>query len=128
MKHQSPPRDPADLHRLAEAIACGAQLSEADRLDVAAALRALVLPAADPSRILISCRREFFADRSERGAAQEIETGMRRYAASGWLHDRAAATCPQRIVGKVQARYWALLKISTKPLGAERIRKLLCSQ
>lgn len=118
------PLSPAEIRRIADAIESG----ELQERAATAALRGLVLPAsrfAKQDALIFNCRLCYFVDRSDREAGREIEVGLNRYAASAWSRDQGAAACPERIVGKVQGAYWAILKACPRQPSAERIRKIL---
>ncbi|WP_145831426.1 hypothetical protein [Bradyrhizobium huanghuaihaiense] len=98
----------SDLHRLAAALEAGAELTEADRIAAAEALRA-VMPAkhAERDALIQDCRRRYFADLADHAAAHEISRGLSRYAASGWRRDRAAVAPPGK--GTRTEMYWLIL-------------------
>lgn len=118
------------LRRIAEAFEAGDELSASQRRVAVAALRrqALVLPAAvfiQRDALIVRCRFEFFAQRSDHDAAQEIASDWRRYAAAGWIRERSHEACPARHAGSLKALLWAIMKISPRVLSAERIRKIV---
>ncbi|MET3965430.1 hypothetical protein [Bradyrhizobium sp. S3.9.1] len=120
----------ADFHRIADAIEAGADLSSEQRILVAAALRlqALTLPAArhdERDRLLIECRRKFYAGRTDHDAAHELATDWRRYAAAGWIRERSCEVCPPRHIGTSREFFWLILRQSPRVLSAERIRKIV---
>ncbi|MGY3575501.1 hypothetical protein [Bradyrhizobium sp. USDA 4504] len=97
-----------NLHRLAEVLAAGAELSVSDRAAAAEALRA-VMPArhAERDSLIVDCRRRYFAELADHAAAHEISRGLSRYAAGAWRRDRSAATPPA--TGRTEL-YWMILR------------------
>ncbi|MGY3233360.1 hypothetical protein ACVMAJ_000250 [Bradyrhizobium sp. USDA 4448] len=96
-----------------------------------AELEALVTPAAvraERDALYFWIRENFFAAHSDNDAAIEIERGLGRYAASAWLRDRSALTCPPRLVGTLNGAFWRLMHLSPKPLRPSTIRALIARQ
>jgi hypothetical protein len=121
--------DVADHLYLAAAIESGAELTAEDRRAVADMLRRVTLPPArngERDRMLIECRRKFYAGRTDHDASQEIAFKWRRYAASGWRLERERDTCPPNRIGKVEEALFKIMKMwPGKPLSASRIRTIV---
>ncbi|WP_338690422.1 hypothetical protein V5279_28965 [Bradyrhizobium sp. 26S5] len=116
-----------DLHRLAEAIAAGADLTSEERAAAAQALRAISRPRnATRDEILADGMARFCGHLpSARAQAEAFGAGWRRYEAGAWLHERLLDQPPARRVGKIEYVYWQALKIYPHVLGAERLRRLV---
>lgn len=117
-----------DLHRLAEALASGAELSAADRTAAAEALRRSIAPSKFSGRDqqVVDCLQQFYGGRrSLRDASEEMAAALGRYHATPWLRDRRATECPSRIAGGAQGAFWLILKTVDRPLSADRIRRIV---
>ncbi|SFO25797.1 hypothetical protein SAMN05216330_102436 [Bradyrhizobium sp. Ghvi] len=117
------------MRRIAEALEAGDELSAEQRRVTAAALRqALTLPPttfAERDALIVECRRRFFPSRTDHDAAQEIAVTWRRYAATGWLRERAAETCPPRSVGTLRGALWEIMRILPRVLSVRQIRRIV---
>jgi hypothetical protein len=119
----------ADIARLVDALERGDPLDHDDVRE----LLELALAQRKPTRfdlraeIIYSAAEGFFQGCSAHDAAKSIAAGLGRYRATAWGRESLLSDCPQRHAGKVQSAYWQMLKTCDRPLGVDRIRKLLGS-
>ncbi|WP_456821823.1 hypothetical protein [Bradyrhizobium sp. USDA 4502] len=131
-----------DLHRLAEALAAGADLTPEERAAAAEALRAasLVLMPTKPGQRSASTRMAqaehqqllrtmmstFYAGQSASAAADGIAQRLARYRSGpDWKRDRTADSIAYR--DTLRGHCWAVLRVIDRPLSARRIRALLAT-
>lgn len=68
-----------------------------------------------------ACRR-FFPGLSRREQADQLSKAMVRYAATGWIVDRAAERMPARHNGRLTGYLWQAMKARPVVLGPDAIR------
>ena len=72
--------------------------------------------------------REFFPNLSKARQAYELHRRFSRYETTSWRRDKGAhVTCPERLIGTLQALAWESLSSENPVLSPERIRKILVS-
>ncbi|WP_338821432.1 hypothetical protein [Bradyrhizobium septentrionale] len=130
------------LGKIAEALAAGAELSEADRVAAAEALRSIAvvlvptkpgqrsattrMAQAEHQRLLRNMASTFYADQSASAAAESIAQRLARYRSGpDWKRDRSADGITYRET--LRGHCWAVLKVIDRPLSARRIRALLAT-
>lgn len=119
-----------DFLAIADAIEAAETVEQ--RAALAAALRqAQPLLTQPPSlranrdRMIYDALKRLFWGRSNNDAALEFASKLGRYAASAtWRRDQSCDYCPYP-AGSLNGAMWAILKVSRRPLSAERIRKIV---
>lgn len=129
---------PTELHRIANAIETGADLSDEERAATAAALRALMVPPARPGQrsgatrlgqaehqhVIRVMAKRFYPQLSASAAATCIARRLALYrGGADWARDRGAdhVAEPESLRGCC----WRALKAYDRILSVDRIRKIL---
>ena len=80
----------------------------------------------DRDRLVVDCHRRFyFAAGSTRASSEQMARELQRYAGTAWIRDRIEVTCPERLAGKPQGDFWAILELVPRSLSGDRIRAIL---
>jgi hypothetical protein len=69
---------------------------------------------------------KFYPDASQAAAARELHKVLKRYAAAGWIRERALPDCPAP-AGTLRAMLWAILRARADVPSARRLRALLAT-
>ena len=122
----------ADLAQVVDRLDDGAQLDEADRAALLAALDAVL---SSRRRAKSMLRRDQFIRTiaashytgSTRARADRLGFDLKNYAASSWRRDKHSASMPARLRGTPQGSLWELLKLwPDVPMSPRHLFSILC--
>lgn len=127
-----PDRDPdldLCLSGLARFLAGEAGLEEAMGLRTVAGQRSARTRATmdERDRMLREAAAEFFPGISFDAQADAIHTRWQRYAATGWLRERALDVVPPHRTGTLEERFWTILRARDHVIARRTIRLILAA-
>jgi hypothetical protein len=110
------------LQRIVTVLESDGDLTSADRLAAAHALRRLVQPSERYDLIREAVETLLS---HERRPAKVFAQRLATYAGRAWLNERDCHQCPPQRIGKLEGYCWRILKIRDRTLTERQVRRVL---